>query len=179
MSVVLRTVGPPEASIGAVQRTVRRVSPTQPAYNFVTMREVVHETIAEDRLLLMLFAAFGAVALILAASGVYGVVSYAVSTRTREIGIRLALGAVTNQIVGQVVRRTMTLAAAGLVIGLGISLFLARLVESLLFGVSAGDAATFAAVSVLLSMVAVVAAYVPGRRAAQVDPATALRSHQT
>ncbi len=176
MSVAVKTSGPAAQSVNTLRRALRQLSPAQPAHNFVTMEAMVRESIAEERFLLMLLAAFGGVALILASSGVYGVMSYAVSTRTHEIGVRLALGAASGSMMKQVLGRAMALAMVGSVIGGGAAWAVVRLVENLLFGVRAGDPVTFLGVSIVLMSVAVLAAYVPARRAARVDPMVVLRA---
>jgi putative ABC transport system permease protein len=123
-----------------------------------------------------LLASFATAALILAAVGIYGLVSYTVASRTREFGIRLALGAQPSQVLGSVMREGLGLAVAGIGIGLGAAFLAVRLIASFLFGVGAGDPATFAAVAALLLVVALAACYVPSRRALRVDPIAALRA---
>jgi ABC-type antimicrobial peptide transport system permease subunit len=132
--------------------------------------------VAERRFLLILITAFGALALLLASIGVYGVMTLVVSERTQEVGVRLALGAEPSRVLGMVVRQAVTLAVVGVAIGLVSAAILAPLLTSQLFGVAAMDPATFLAVPVLLALVAVAAALVPGRRAMRIDPALAMRN---
>jgi putative ABC transport system permease protein len=122
-----------------------------------------------------LVGVFGLLALLLAAVGLYGVISYAVSQRTREIGVRMALGARANDVMRMVVKEAMTLVAIGMAIGWGLAAALSRLVASFLFSVGAMDALTFAAIPILLAVVALLASYLPARRAMKVDPMVALR----
>src|SRR5262249_10544949 len=128
-----------------------------------------------DRIAVTFLSAFGLLALALAAIGLYGVMAYSVTARTREIGIRMALGVQTSDVLKQVIKQGMILALIGVAIGLGVAFALTRLMESLLYGVSATDALTFTLVSLLLAAVALLACYIPARRATRVDPMIALR----
>lgn len=142
----------------------------------VILSEVVGTAVAAERFLMRLLASFAAVALILTAVGIYGVVAYAVRRRTREVGIRMALGARSESVIGLIVWRGMRMVAIGLGIGLVAALALGRAAEGLLFGVSANDPAPFAAIVLILSAVALGASYLPARRAARMDPMATLRS---
>jgi len=139
------------------------------------MSERVGNSLYAARMGAMLLAVFGGVALLLASIGLYGVMSFAVSRRTRELGIRVALGARPSEVFQLVLRQGMTLVVVGLVIGLGVAWMVTRLLASFLYGVSATDAITFIAIPVLLTGVALLACYVPARRATKVDPLVALR----
>ncbi|HEX9671778.1 MAG TPA: FtsX-like permease family protein, partial [Thermoanaerobaculia bacterium] len=176
MALAVRAGGDPLALADAVRARVRALDPDQPLFDVRTMTARVEEALAPARSSTGLFAAFAALALLLAAVGVYGVISYSVAQRTQEIGVRMALGARRRQVLGQVVGQAAALAAVGLAAGLAGALALTRLLGSLLFEVSATDPATFAAVPLLLAAVAVLASWLPARRAARVDPAVALRT---
>ncbi|HEY2149753.1 MAG TPA: FtsX-like permease family protein, partial [Vicinamibacterales bacterium] len=141
-----------------------------------TMDEVVGRSIAERRFTMLLLATFAVVAVLLAAIGVYGVLAYLVSQRTQEIGVRLAIGATPGNVVGLFVREGAMLMAIGVACGLAGALLVTRALSTLLFGVTTTDPLTFAAVAVTLTIVALLASYVPARRAARVDPMTALRA---
>ena len=175
MSVVLRTAGDPISLANAARQQVLDIDQDQPIYSVQTMGKIWSDSIAPDRLYLMLLGAFAGVALTLAAVGIYGVMAYSVTQRTHEIGIRMALGARRNDVLGMVIRQGMKLAAAGLGVGLGGAWLATRAMTSLLFGVSATDPVTFVVISVVLAGVALGACFVPARRATRVDPMIALR----
>jgi len=175
MSIVLRTAGDPASLANVVRQQVLAIDPDQPIYSVQTMGQIWTDSIAPDRLYLMLLGTFAAVALVLAGVGIYGVMAYSVTQRTHEIGIRMALGARPGDVLGMVIRQGMTLAAAGLAIGLGGALLATRAMSSLLFGVSATDPLTFIVISIVLAGVALGACFVPARRATKVDPMIALR----
>ncbi len=172
---VIRTAVP--INLQSVERAVNQVDPTQPIANFRTMTQVVAESsaVARDRFLSALLGAFAALAILLAAIGIYGVVSYAVTQRTRELGLRVALGASRGDVLRLVVRQGLGLILAGGGIGLVTSLGLTRFLESMLFGVRPTDPLTLVGASLLLTGVGLLASYIPARRATKVDPTVALR----
>ncbi|MFY9608868.1 MAG: ABC transporter permease [Blastocatellia bacterium] len=174
-SVAIRSEGRPENLIAAVRAQVRELDPDLPVTRIMPMTEVVARSVWQPRLYTALFGVFAAVALILATVGIYGVMSYAVTQRTREIGLRMALGAQRTDVLKLVVGQGIVLAAIGVGVGLVAALALTRLMSTLLFGVTATDPITFTAVSVLLAGAALVACFIPARRAAKVDPMIALR----
>jgi putative ABC transport system permease protein len=175
MTVMIRTTADPASLAGAVRSQVQAIDPQQPVYDFKPMKEVIADSLAKRRLNMLLIGIFATVALVLAAIGIYGVMSYSVTERTREIGIRVALGARMGDVVRLVVRQGMTLALIGIAAGLVAALLLTRLIESLLYKVSATDPVTFVAITLLLAAVAFVACYIPAWRATKVDPMVALR----
>ena len=175
MTLAVRATGDPAQLASAVRSQVLAVDPEQPVFNVKTMQQVVSDSLGARRLSTFLLALFAGLAMLLAAIGIYGVVSYWVSQRTREIGIRTALGAERADILRLVLGRGMLLVGIGVVGGLLASLALTRFLASLLFGVSTHDALTMAAVPVTLGLIALAACYVPARRAARVDPLVALR----
>jgi putative ABC transport system permease protein len=159
----------------AVRDQARALDPGEPVYQVVTMNERLSDSFAPRRFQMLLFGAFAAMASAIAAVGIYGVVSYAVSRRTHEIGIRMALGATPRDALKMVVRQGMLLALIGVGLGLAGALALTRVMKSLLFNVSATDPATFVGVPLALVAVALIASYIPARRATKVDPLQALR----
>ncbi len=175
MTVVIKTANDPMGIVSAARQQVLEIDPDQPVYGVNTMEQLRADSIAPDRLTLMLLASFAAVALILAGVGIYGVMAYSVTQRTHEIGIRMALGARQSDVLGMVIRQGMKLAVVGLAIGLGGAWLATRAMASLLFGVSATDPMTFAVISLVLAGVALGACFVPARRATKVDPMIALR----
>ena len=172
---VARTAGDPRRMEGAMRDAFMAVDKTQPVFDVAPMDTYLAASLAERSFTLALLALFGALALALAAIGIYGVISYTVSFRTREIGIRMALGAKWSDVLGMVLRQGLTLAAAGLATGVAASLGLTRFLSSLLYEVHPTDIATTLGVAVLLALVALAGSYVPARRAANVDPMVALR----
>jgi putative ABC transport system permease protein len=174
-SLAIRTPGHPENLIAPVRAQVKELDPDLPLTRVMPMTEVVARSVWQQRLYTALFGVFAAVALILATVGIYGVMSYAVTQRTREIGLRMALGAQRHDVLKLVVGHGVVLAAIGVAVGLVASVALTRLMSTLLFGVTATDPITFIAVSMLLAGVALGACFVPARRAAKVDPMVALR----
>ncbi len=175
MTLVVRTVGEPGQMAGPVRQAVRTIDPDQPVFEVGTMDEMLSGMIAQRRFSMALIATFASLALVLALVGVYGVTSYLVAQRTREIGVRLALGADPRSVVGMVVRQGMVVAAVALALGVASALALTRLMAGLLYGVSSTDLPTFAAVVALLAAVTAVANWLPARRAARVDLSFALR----
>jgi putative ABC transport system permease protein len=175
MTLVVHTSSDPKAMIAAVRGEIRQLDKDQAVYNIVTMEQLLADSIALRRFSMLLLMIFAGVALTLAGVGIYGVISYSVTQRTHEIGIRMALGASRRDIIRLIVRQGMTMALAGVGIGLVATFALTRIMESLLFGVSATDPATFIIISVVLTCVALVACFVPARRATRVDPMIALR----
>ena len=176
MNLVVRTKGPSQTGLAAsIAAEVRALDRDQPVYEVRTMERVVAASVAPQRFNTLLLGLFASVALLLAVVGIYGVVSYFVTQRTHEIGVRMALGAQPRDVLRLVVRRGMLMAVAGVGAGLLASLALTRVMSSLLFGVSATDPITFAAVALLLAGVALAASLVPARRATKVDPMVALR----
>jgi ABC-type antimicrobial peptide transport system permease subunit len=151
------------------------VNPSLPANEFKPLERVVDKAVSPRRFIVLLLGGFAGIALILASLGIYGVISYSVSQRTQEIGIRMALGASGRQVRLRVLRQALTLAAIGIFVGAVGAWITGRLLGSLLYGVSAGDPLTFGVMVGLLAMVAMAAAYFPARRASMVDPMTALR----
>jgi putative ABC transport system permease protein len=174
MSWVVRTTGNPYALSSQIQEQIRQASGL-PVTNVRSMEEVVSRSMSRQRFNMWLMAVFGFCALLLAAIGLYGLMAFSVEQRTQEIGIRLALGANANQVKNMVVSQGMRLTAIGLVLGLGAAVGLARLLQSLLYGVTVRDPLTFVGAPILLSLVAFLAAWLPARRASRVDPIQALR----
>jgi putative ABC transport system permease protein len=175
MAVMIRTTNKPAAMVAAVRREVRELDSNLPIYSIRTMHSVISESIAAPRFRTSLLAVFAIVALTLAMVGIYGVMSYSVTQRTREIGIRMAIGAQPRDVFRMVLGQGMLLTVAGLAIGLAGALALTRLMTTMLFGIKPTDPATFVGVAVVLAMVAVIACYIPGRRATKVDPVDSLR----
>jgi putative ABC transport system permease protein len=174
MALAVRAANP-ENLAPAIRGQVKAMDPDLPIINVRTMTEVISRSVWQPRLYTILFGVFAAVALALASIGIYGVMAYSVSERTREIGIRVALGAQRRDVLKLVVAQGMKLALIGAVIGLGAALALTRLMQSLLFEVSATDPLTFAGLAAFLTVVAMLACYLPARRATKVDPTIALR----
>ncbi len=174
--LVVRTKLPPEALASSVMARLRSLNPAQPAAEFRPLRQIVDHSVSPRRFFVLLVASFAALGLILASLGVYGVISYSVARQTQEIGIRMALGATAPRVQLGVIARAMKLAFAGIAVGSLGSLAAARWIESLLFGTEPTDPATFAGIFLLLGVVALVAGYIPARRASRIDPMTALRT---
>jgi putative ABC transport system permease protein len=175
MSLVVRSVVAPSTLTATIRAAVATIDKDQPIFDVHTMQQLVDDSISTRRLTLVLLGMFSALALILAAIGIYGVMSYAVALRTQEIGIRMALGAQQKDVLRLVLGQGARIAFFGVAIGLAAAAGLARLLSNLLFSVSSGDPVTFAAVAILLVAVALLACYIPARRALRVDPIIALR----
>ncbi len=175
VTFLFRTKADPLSFVPAVRAKIRQVDPDQPIYEPKTLARLSFEQLLAISFVAALMGALGLIALVLASSGVYGVMAHSVTQRTREIGIRLALGAEPVEVLQWVAMRGVRLAGIGLVIGLAISFVVARLMGSLIFGVSASDPVIFVGIPVLLAIVAIAACYIPARRAMRLDPIVALR----
>jgi predicted permease len=174
--LLVRTSGDPSALGSAVRGAIHDVDPSLAIFGVEPLEHTVARSVSQRRFTMLLVGLFAGIALALAAVGVHGVLSYGVVQRTREIGIRMALGARPTRVLRLVVGDGLVLTVAGLAIGLAGSAALTRLLTSLLFGVTATDPATFVAVAAFLTLVALVASYLPARRATKIDPAVALRT---
>jgi putative ABC transport system permease protein len=175
MTLHVRTGGNPLDIAGLVRSEVQALDPNLAVTNLQTLSSVVAASLFAARMGAVLLAVFGSLALVLAGIGLYGVMSYTVSRRTREIGIRMALGAGKRNVLRLVLKEALTIVGAGVATGLVVAAAATRLLASFLFGVSPLDAATFAAIPAVLAVVALLASYLPARRAAKVDPIIALR----
>jgi putative ABC transport system permease protein len=176
MTFAVRTDGDPASLAPALRGAMREVSSSLPIFNVYTMDELFAASISSQSLTVLLLGAFAAIALLLAAVGLYGVLSYGVGQRTREIGVRMALGARSSSVVSLVLRNGLKLAGIGLALGLLAALGLTQFLRGVLYGVSAFDPVSFAAVAGVLTGVGILACWLPARRAAKVDPMVALRS---
>jgi predicted permease len=176
MNVVVRSGANPGGLAGAVTEQVRALDPDMPIYKMRTMAERIDESLAERRFSMLLLTLFAALALALAAIGVYGVMAYLVSQGTRELGIRLALGAAPGDLLKLVIRQGMVVALVGTGLGLAGAMLLTRFMRALLFGVRPSDPLTFVAIAAALTVVALAASYIPARRAARIDPIVSLRA---
>ena len=176
MTLVVRTTNEPASMRSIVRNELQHINRSVPVFAVKTITEQIDAALSPDRMVALLLALFGAVALLLASIGIYGVVSYAVAQRTHEIGIRMALGARTTDVLGLVIRNGMSLALVGVVVGLVGAYLLTRLLAGLLFGITPTDLGTFALVTLGLLLVALTACYIPARRATKVEPLVALRN---
>jgi putative ABC transport system permease protein len=175
MMVFVRTAGDPASMAPSVRTAIQRFAPRDPVYDVRTMTGRVATASAQSRFTAVLLGLFAAVALSLAVMGIYGVMSFGVAQRTREIGIRMALGAGRGSVLRLVVREGALLAGAGLLMGLAAALAVTRVLETMLFEVTSSDPLTYGAMILVLGAAAFVASWVPARRAAGVDPVIALR----
>jgi predicted permease len=175
MTIALRGDTSPGALLAAAKNELRILDQNLPMYYVRTMEQRVDESLARRRFSMLLLGVFASIALALATIGIYGVMAYLVNQGTRELGIRIALGASPHNILSLVVRQGMTLAFAGVTLGLGVSFMLTRLIRSLLFGVRATDPITFCGISFLVAIVTLLACYIPAQRAARIDPLISLR----
>jgi len=173
-SLVARTAVPPLTLTGDIRRAVWSVDHDQPMWSIAALDTIVEGSRGSARFLAVLLGTFAGVALLLAAVGIYGVTSYAVTERTHEIGIRMALGASAERVMGEIMRRGSVLTIIALAIGIPASILVARVARGLLFGVTPGAPATFAAAAAILSVISLLACYVPARRATRVNPVVAL-----
>jgi ABC-type antimicrobial peptide transport system permease subunit len=173
--LVLRSKLPLTALATTVRRTLREINPGQPTTEFKPIQKLVDHATSPRRFFVLLVGIFACLGLLLASLGIYGVISYSVTRRTQEIGIRMALGATQTRVQLDVIWKTLRLALIGISVGVVASLGVARLIASLLFQTSPTDPVTFAAMAFLLCMVAFMAGYVPARRATKVNPMVALR----
>ena len=175
LAIVVRTQSDPAALAGSVRGAIAEIDPGQPIYDMQPLDQLVAKSLGQRRFTLTLMLLFGVIALVLSAVGIYGVMAFAVTQRTQEIGIRMALGARAVDVLRLIIGSGMSLAAIGVLVGLVGAFAITRLMTSLLFGVSPTDIVTFVLVSAGLLLVAFFACYLPARRAMKVDPLIALR----
>ncbi len=175
LTTYVRTAGDPALMIEQVRRAVAKLDPNLPIFNVITVEDQVRQSVVNERMMATLSAIFAGLATLLAVIGLYGVMSYTVTRRTREIGIRMALGAMSSDVARRILGEAVVLVGAGLAVGLACAIGLGRFVSSVLFGLTSGDAVSFATAGLLLAMVATLAALIPARRATLVTPMRALR----
>jgi putative ABC transport system permease protein len=175
MAIAVRTRGRPDRYVNLVREAVQSVDPDQPISAVANMEDLLSRSVGQRRLSMMLLSLFSGIALVLASIGIYGVMSYSVTQRSRELGVRIALGADRSDVLRLVLRQGMGLALAGIGIGLAAALGLTRLIESQLYGVAATDPTTFAVVAAVLAATALLANLIPAIRAMRMDPAVVLR----
>jgi putative ABC transport system permease protein len=175
-SLLLRSPASPAVIVNGARAAIKEIDPELPVFDVKTMTDALAESVSQPRFYAILLASFAAIAVIIAALGIYGVISYTVSQRTRELGIRIALGAQRQRVLGLVIRQGMALTLFGVLVGLVAAYGLTRVIASMLFGVAAADPATFAGVAVIFLIIAWLASYLPARRAASVDPIIAMRA---
>jgi predicted permease len=174
--LVIRTALPPAALAGSVLHTLRELNPKQPAAEFRLLRTIVDHAVSPRRFFMLLVAAFAVLGLLLAALGIYGVISYSVTGQTREIGIRMALGATRSSVVAMVLRGAMGQTIAGIALGIPAALVAGRMMANQLYGVDSRDPLTIAGAALVLALCAAAAAFIPAARAASIQPMQALRS---
>jgi putative ABC transport system permease protein len=175
MDLVVRSRTNPAALTSSLRAVAASIDPNEPISGIKTMDEMIQDSVGSRRVTLILLGVFSALALVLAGIGIYGVISYSVAQRTQEIGIRMALGAARRDVIQMILLQGARIVSAGLIIGVLAAFGLTRYLEKLLFSVSPADPSTFALVALVLAFVAVLACYIPARRALRVDPMTALR----
>ncbi len=175
MGFVIKAKADAASLTSAVRKELAAIDPAQPVYAVEPLEKLLHTSVAQRRFIMLLLGSLSSIALTLAMVGIYGVISFSVSERTQEIGIRMALGARAADVLSMVLGQGMRVALVGIVIGLGAAFTLTRLLSSLLFEVSPTDLRTFSIVAALLGAVALFACYIPARRATKVDPLVALR----
>jgi putative ABC transport system permease protein len=175
MKIVVRTNQDPGAVAAAIRNQVMALDPEQPIFEVRSMQSLLDESVAQPRFNTLLLTLFASLALVLAAIGIYGVMSYSVTQRTHEIGVRMALGAQQNDVLRMIVINAMWLAVIGVVAGLVGSLIATRLLSGLLFEVNPTDPVTFLVITAILGLIALIAGFIPARRATRVDPIVALR----
>jgi ABC-type antimicrobial peptide transport system permease subunit len=171
----VRTTADPSAAFGAIRRTMRDLDASVPVYNMRTLEHQIDTSLVIERFVATLSAAFGLLATLLAVIGLYGVMAYTVARRTREIGVRMALGAVRGDVVWLVMREVLLLVGTGMTIGLIAAFVFSRVVRTQLYGVAPGDPLTIAAAAIVLAGAALAAGYIPAIRATRVNPVFALR----
>jgi len=175
MTLLVRTTSDPHTLARSLRSTVQAIDKNQPVYELKTLAERVDEGVAVSRSLTLLFTAFALLGLTLGAVGIYGIVSYSVTQRTHEIGIRMALGARASNVLSLIMKNGLALVLTGIVIGVASALMLTRFLSTLLFGIQPNDSVTFVIVSAVFFVIAMVAALIPALRATRVDPLIALR----
>jgi ABC-type antimicrobial peptide transport system permease subunit len=175
--LVIRTQVPPATLAGSVLRALRELNPNQPAAEFQPIRTIVDRAVSPRRFFMLLVGIFAGLGLLLASLGIYGVIAYGVTRQTQEIGIRMALGATRGRVQRTVLGRTLGMVLLGIVVGTVASFAAARMIASLLFGTEPTDPMTYLGMIALLIAVALVAGYLPARRASRIDPLVALRTN--